>query len=234
MRLDRFIINCKTEEEAEQLMWLYSVNGYKWSGNGSLLETNWEEYKEDTCYVVEDGEIHYCGGGCAKWLSMYAQHLGKVFIDFSNLMKSLFIPKPDKQNISLKTTLHEICNTFMENECISCPLKANKCVDCTPFGWSIANTSKTKEICEEWLNAKKPKKNISTEWVYVCIIKKKTPNGWKEVERLELRPRVPSAEFNYETAKKESARILKEYALKNDGIFACSILEFCKAFEVEN
>lgn len=45
-------INCKRVDEAEEFMKLCDKNNIKWSsGENATEDTNWEEYKEKTCYT---------------------------------------------------------------------------------------------------------------------------------------------------------------------------------------
>lgn len=48
-----FCVNCKTENEAKEFLSLLHHCGFIWANGASLLcETEWEEYQEDTYYVI--------------------------------------------------------------------------------------------------------------------------------------------------------------------------------------
>lgn len=51
-------VNCTTPEQAEAFCKLMHENGLKWySGKSYLEKTNWENYKENTCYYFKLGEF---------------------------------------------------------------------------------------------------------------------------------------------------------------------------------
>ncbi|MCP5006662.1 MAG: hypothetical protein GY941_22375 [Planctomycetes bacterium] len=52
------VVNCTTEEQAKTLLkWAHS-KGKKWGSGGSYLNsTNWEEYRQHTCYNLTKGRF---------------------------------------------------------------------------------------------------------------------------------------------------------------------------------
>ena len=50
------VIHCETIEEADRILGMAHVCGYKWrTGEGYKNNTKWEDYKEKTCYNIFDG-----------------------------------------------------------------------------------------------------------------------------------------------------------------------------------
>ena len=48
---DKYVMNCKTEEEANIFLEYLDSEGFRWRGRDSYLSrNNWKEYEEDTCY----------------------------------------------------------------------------------------------------------------------------------------------------------------------------------------
>lgn len=58
------VIHCKTEEEAVALCKIMDDAGLEWAGGSSYIDkTQWNLYKEDTCYMPQSGQygsIQYC------------------------------------------------------------------------------------------------------------------------------------------------------------------------------
>ena len=51
------IINCRTEQEAIELLTELKAQGLTWcTGKDLLEETCWDDYKENTCYKLWKGE----------------------------------------------------------------------------------------------------------------------------------------------------------------------------------
>lgn len=51
-----YVVNCRTEDEANQFLRTLSMMGLKWcNGRSYLYETNWDEYGSETCYCPERG-----------------------------------------------------------------------------------------------------------------------------------------------------------------------------------
>lgn len=49
---DKTAIHCPTEKEANEFLALLKSAGYKWgSGNELIFDTNWDDYKDETCYT---------------------------------------------------------------------------------------------------------------------------------------------------------------------------------------
>lgn len=52
----KYVMHCKTEEEAEDFCRYLDNIGRKWHGGDSYVEfTEWNEYEEKTCYDFNDG-----------------------------------------------------------------------------------------------------------------------------------------------------------------------------------
>lgn len=52
---------CPTEEDAEQLFEYLHSKGVRWSSGDNLYTygKQWEEYKEETCYFIENGHLTF-------------------------------------------------------------------------------------------------------------------------------------------------------------------------------
>ena len=51
-----YVVNCRTEEEANQFLVTLDMMGLKWCNGMSYLSgTNWDEYESETCYCPERG-----------------------------------------------------------------------------------------------------------------------------------------------------------------------------------
>lgn len=49
--LEGKVVNCRTEEEAKDLLLFFHENGCKWAAGNSLIDKNyWYEYSQRTCY----------------------------------------------------------------------------------------------------------------------------------------------------------------------------------------
>lgn len=54
------VIHCETEEEAERILKMAHVSGYKWvTGVSYKNNTKWEDHKEKTCYNIFNGYYSY-------------------------------------------------------------------------------------------------------------------------------------------------------------------------------
>ena len=52
----KYVMRCKTEEEANIFLEYLDSLGLKWRGGRSYLDkNNWREYREDTCYNFASG-----------------------------------------------------------------------------------------------------------------------------------------------------------------------------------
>lgn len=49
------VVNCKTEEEAKEFLEILDGDGIEWvTGNELITKNNWGEYKEHTCYRINN------------------------------------------------------------------------------------------------------------------------------------------------------------------------------------
>ena len=96
------VVHTPTEEQAKALLTELDKKGYKWiSGDKLITRTNYEVYKEDTCYNLElDNTIYYSS---FTWY----QKCGYTIIEFTNID---FAEKP------IKTTLKTDIKTIYQSE----------------------------------------------------------------------------------------------------------------------
>lgn len=75
----KYVMHCKTKEEAESFCRFLHQNGGKWSSGDSYLEFNrWDCYKADTVYCFNLGM--YCDVVFAKWK-------GYTILEWSNFVE---------------------------------------------------------------------------------------------------------------------------------------------------
>lgn len=57
---DEFKIHCATKSESDRILAALHKQGIRWYMGASLLErSNWENYKENTYYIVERNKLLY-------------------------------------------------------------------------------------------------------------------------------------------------------------------------------
>lgn len=54
-----FVVNCRTEQEAREFLDVLEKRGITWAYEKSNTNTEWNNYKTDTCYNIEDGRLFY-------------------------------------------------------------------------------------------------------------------------------------------------------------------------------
>lgn len=61
-------VHCDTEEKANEFLALADSVGYKWKSGKSLIEiNNWETYKEETCYDIEEDGFMFSSTSYFIW-----------------------------------------------------------------------------------------------------------------------------------------------------------------------
>lgn len=78
------VVNCKTEEEAKEFLEILDGDGIEWvTGNELITKNNWGEYKEHTCYRIDDDKrMTYA-------TCNYYREDGKQIITFTELKKKI-------------------------------------------------------------------------------------------------------------------------------------------------
>lgn len=59
LKIDKFIVLCNTQEEANELCRILADNGITWAGGESLYEVTYFGRFSTNCYFVEDGILRY-------------------------------------------------------------------------------------------------------------------------------------------------------------------------------
>lgn len=57
---NRIAINCETEAEAKEFLYMLDARGVEWYGGGTLDETFFGEYGEAMCYAYHSNGLRYC------------------------------------------------------------------------------------------------------------------------------------------------------------------------------
>lgn len=82
------IVNCPTEELANEFLKEADEHGYKWANRRSYLEeNNWETHAEETCYDLFNG--------CCQNVDFYEKHGCKI-IEFKGFEKQSYIQQVAK------------------------------------------------------------------------------------------------------------------------------------------
>lgn len=105
---EKLVVNCRSEEEANEFLKLADSFGYKWRNEDSYLYTNnWDTYEEDTCYHIYDGTY--------TSLDYFTKYNYKIVEYGENKMTHLkhikYIPS-EKEN---KMTINELRDIIIEN-----------------------------------------------------------------------------------------------------------------------
>lgn len=81
----KYVMHCKTKEEADSFCRFLHQNGRKWSSGDSYLEFNcWDVYKIDTVYYFNEGV--YCNIEYAKWKEGYTILEWSNFVEDSEIV----------------------------------------------------------------------------------------------------------------------------------------------------
>lgn len=52
-------VHCPRQEDVEELFRILKGHGVIWVSGNELNHTNWNEYRKDTCYEIENGYLSY-------------------------------------------------------------------------------------------------------------------------------------------------------------------------------
>jgi hypothetical protein len=64
---DKLAVNCPTEELAKEFVLYCKDNGVAWQDEEPNDETEWNDYKTNTCYECEDNQLVYSDSKWAKF-----------------------------------------------------------------------------------------------------------------------------------------------------------------------
>lgn len=76
------IVSCPKKTLVEDLMNMLAENGITWSGGAPLdaHDSKWNEYKEETCYWIENGRLTYGDKYHAeRYANDYSDHIKCTF-----------------------------------------------------------------------------------------------------------------------------------------------------------
>lgn len=201
------MIHCKTEEEAKRLCEHLDSLGFTWNGGDKLTKTNWEIYREETCYCPYKNVI-----SC----TMYSHYDNSEITEFSDLI----IPEMSAEKVL--RIRNELSYDFVREYLGLC------------HGYSLdgmlrkATIEQVIDMCEQWkADHEKKEPEIETEWYRQGIIYKVLGDG--RISRL------MDGEGIYDTgceckesAEEYMADKLKEFCKTHEGEYIATVERVCR------
>lgn len=199
------MIHCKTEEEAKRLCEHLDSLGFTWNDGDKLTKTNWEIYREETCYCPYKNVI-----SC----TMYSHYDNSEITEFSDLI----IPEMSAEEVL--RIRNGLSFDFVREYLGLC------------YGFSLdgmlrkATIEQVIDMCEQW-KADHEKKEPEIEWVNVCRIIEIQSNNFKKCVYEEDITGLPDT-AHYSAVEDKAQEILKKYIFEHEGNYFAIVERVCR------
>lgn len=207
-------IHCKTESEAKELLGYLHENGYQWRMGDSLaVITEWEEYREETCYFIEDDKrITYDSVAFCK---------SKNFSEIYKYIRYTDLILPELTTEEVLQICADICNC---DSCNECPMgNENNC-----YMEKNADFKRVIEICAQWkADHEKKEPELELEWFWQGRIYRVGSDGnfWQIKDGTGF---YDTGCENRESAEEHMTEVFKEYCKNHEGEFVVSVDHVCR------